>query len=340
VRVLGLGGGIGASRLWTALAAALDPGELTLIVNTGDDLWQHGLRICPDLDTTLYTLSGRRDEERGWGVRGESWRCMDALRTLDGQVWFDLGDVDLATHLLRTGLLRDGVGLAAVTARLAGAMGVGVRVLPMTEDEVVTRVEVAGGRILHYEEFLVRHGALPAVRRLVLDGTGAARPAPGVLEAIAEADLIVLAPSNPLASIAPILAVPQLRAALRRAAAERVAVTPIVSGVPITDPDEARRAASRAALLASLDLPATAAAVAGLYRDLVHRFVLDVADADQVDAVAGLGVEPVVVATLLHRGAPAADLVAALLLRTGSEPCGRTCVCRRESCSGRTGSRS
>lgn len=313
MRIVGLGGGIGASRLWTALATALDPGELTLVVNTGDDLWMHGLRICPDLDTTLYALSGRQDADRGWGVHGESWRCMDTLRELGQQVWFNLGDTDLATHLLRTGLLRAGAGLAAVTAQLAAAMGVAEQVLPMTEDDVATRVEIPGGRFLHYEEFLVRHGAMPSVQRVIYDGAVQATPAPGVLDALREADLVVLAPSNPLASVAPVLAVPGIRAALRRRGVEIVAVTPIVSRVPIADPGEERRAVSRAALLATVGVPPTAAGVAGLYRDLARRFVLDASDADQVDAVASLGVEPVVVPTLLHRGADPTDLVAAVL---------------------------
>ncbi|MGH8931015.1 MAG: 2-phospho-L-lactate transferase CofD family protein, partial [Egibacteraceae bacterium] len=247
MRIVGLGGGIGASRLWRALAGAVPLESLTLVVNTGDDLWYYGLRVYPDLDTTVYALAGRQDTERGWGVRGESWRCMAALRSLGQalghEVWFNLGDTDLATHLLRTGLLREGTGLAEVTARLAAAMGVRARVLPMTEDEVTTRVEVAGGRTLHYEEFLVRHSAAPAVQRVIYEGAGRATPAPGVLDALAEADLVVLGPSNPLASIAPILAVPALRPALRARRAEIVAVSPIVAGTPITDPGEQRRAA-------------------------------------------------------------------------------------------------
>jgi LPPG:FO 2-phospho-L-lactate transferase len=313
VRIVGLGGGIGAARLWTALAAAVDPGSLTLVVNTGDDLWQHGLRICPDLDTTLYALSGRQDAERGWGVRRESWRCMGALRALGTEVWFNLGDIDLGTHLLRTGMLHDGAGLAAVTARLAAAMGVRVAVLPMTEDEVATHVETADGRLLHYEEFLVRHGAEPRVLRVEHRGAEHAAPAPGVLDALAAADLVVLGPSNPLASIAPILAVPGILAGLRATTAEVVAVTPIVSGVAITDPGERRRAAARAALLASVGLPATPAAVAGRYRDLADRFVLDRADADRADAVRAAGVKPVIAPTLLHLGADPTPLLTALL---------------------------
>jgi LPPG:FO 2-phospho-L-lactate transferase len=311
--ILGLGGGIGASRLWRALADAVEPSRLTVVVNTGDDLWMHGLRICPDLDTTLYALSGRQDPTRGWGLRGESFRCMDALRGLGYRVWFNLGDLDLATHLLRTGLLRDGVPLAQVTGRLATAMGVRQRVLPMTEQEVATRVETADGSLLHYEEYLVLHRAAPPVRRVLYDGVERARPAPGVLEAIATATVVVLAPSNPIASIAPILAVPGVRDALQSTAAVVVAVSPIVSGVPITDPGERARATSRAALLASVGLPATASGVARLYRGLCRRYVLDPADRDEADAVRALGLAPVVVPTLLHAGAPVEAIKDALL---------------------------
>jgi LPPG:FO 2-phospho-L-lactate transferase len=302
--IVGLGGGIGASRLWRALAGAVESSHLTVVANTGDDLWMHGLRICPDLDTTLYALSGRHDPTRGWGLRGESFRCMDALRDLGYGVWFNLGDLDLATHLLRTGLLRDGLPLAQITRRLAIALGVREQVLPMTEQEVATRVETADGSLLHYEEYLVLHGASPPVRRVLYDGIERAEPAPGVLEAIAAADVVVLAPSNPIASIAPILAVPGVRDALQSTAAVVVAVSPIVSGVPITDPGERLRARSRAALLAAAGVPATASGVARLYQGLCQRYVLDPADRDEAHAVRALGLDPVVVPTLLHAGAP------------------------------------
>lgn len=311
--VVGLGGGIGASRLWRALTQAVNPAELTLVVNTGDDLWLHGLRICPDIDTTLYALSGRQDVVRGWGVRDESFRCMGALRGLGGSVWLQLGDLDLATHLLRTGLLRNEVGLAEVTRRLGIGMGVPVRVLPMSEDEVATRIETTDGQLLHYEEFLVCHQAEPPVARIHYDGIEHADPAPGVLAAIADADLVVLAPSNPLASIGPILAVRGMRQAVRETMAPVVAVSPIVSGVPISDPGEQGRATSRAALLRSTGLPPTASAVAGLYRDLASRFVLDTADAEEAEAAHAFGLDTAVVSTLLHCGAPAETLVESIL---------------------------
>ncbi len=313
MRIVGLGGGIGASRLWVALAAAVPATDLTVVVNTADDLWHHGLRICPDLDTTLYALSGRQDRERGWGVRGETWQAMDAMRELGQDVWFNLGDRDLATHLVRTGMLRDGRGLAEVTETLTAAMGVGVRVLPMTEDEVATTVEVADGRVVHYEEFLIQMGAAVDVVAVRHEGAAQATPAPGVLDAVAAADVVVIAPSNPVASVAPILSVPGIREAVA-AAPDVVAVAPIVTRVPV-GPGEQRRADSRARLLGAVGVVATATGVAGYYGGLVHRFVLDVADVVESEAVAAHGPAVTTVGTLLHCGDDAAALVAAVVPR-------------------------
>ena len=181
--IVGLGGGTGASRLWRALAGPAR-GQLTLVVNTADSLWQHGLRICPDLDTVLYALSGRLDPERGWGIRNDSFRCMAALAGAGGESWFRLGDLDLATHLYRTGLLRDGGTLTGVTRRLAGSHHIPARLLPMTDDDVTATIVTADGRRLHYEEYLVRERAAPAVRGVAFEGIGGAVPAPGVLAAI------------------------------------------------------------------------------------------------------------------------------------------------------------
>jgi LPPG:FO 2-phospho-L-lactate transferase len=311
--IVGIGGGIGASRLWRALVSAVDPARLSFVVNTADDLWLHGLRICPDIDTTMYALSGRQDVARGWGRLDETFRCMDALRELGHPVWFNLGDLDLATHLLRTGLLRDGLGLVEVTARMATALGVRGRVLPMTEDEVTTRVETQGGAVLHYEEYLVRWAAEPPVRAVHHDRLAEAQAAPGLLATIEEAELVILGPSNPLASVAPVLGLPGVRETLRRMADRVVAVSPIVSRVPISDPGERRRATSRAALLASIGVPATAAGVASLYRELCRRFVLDEADAEEAGAIRELGMTPLMVPTLLHGGAAPRGLLDAVL---------------------------
>jgi LPPG:FO 2-phospho-L-lactate transferase len=310
--IVGLGGGIGASRLWRPLVAAVEPSRLTLVVNTADDLWIHGLYVCPDLDTTLYALSGRQDLVRGWGVADESFRCMGALSALGRKVWFSLGDLDLATHLMRTELLRAGVRLVEITQQLADAMGVRTRILPMTEDAVTTRIRTPGGR-LHYQEYLVQHGARPSVLEVCHEGASRASPAAGVMDAIGEAELIILAPSNPVASISPILAVGGIREAICRTAAPVVAVSPIVSGVPISDPAEQLRADSRAALLGALGVPATASGVADHYRDLVDRYVLDIADAAEADAVRAMGIDVAAVPTLLHSGAPPDELIDAVL---------------------------
>jgi LPPG:FO 2-phospho-L-lactate transferase len=310
--VVGLGGGIGASRLWRALVPALPAAELTLVVNTADDVWMHTLRICPDLDTTLYTLSGQHDPDRGWGLRDESFRTMGALSGLGREVWFNLGDLDLATHLFRTELLAAGDGLAEITRRLTAALGVATTVLPMTEDEVETQVRTAAHGPLHYQEFLVRHGAGPAVLDVDYLGLDRAAAAPGVLEAL-DADIVVLAPSNPVASIMPILGLRGVRETLRTTTATVVAISPMVMAVPITDPGEARRAKSRDVLLRACGVEPDPVGVAGLYRDLCHRFVLDTADTARADAIRALGLDVAIVPTLLHAGAPAAGLIKAIL---------------------------
>jgi LPPG:FO 2-phospho-L-lactate transferase len=310
--IVGLGGGIGAARLWRALSDRVDPAGLTIIGNTGDDLWIHGLRVCPDLDTVLYALTGRQDAERGWGLHGETWRCMGALRDLGGQTWFNLGDTDLATHLYRTGSLRAGRTLSEVTAELSERLGLRARLLPMTDDEVETQVITDAGEF-HYQEFYLQRGATDTVRSVCYRGAEQSRPGPGVLAAIASADLVVLGPSNPLASLGPILAVPGIRDALTECSATVVGVTPIVSGTPITDPGEARRAASRAALLACAGLPHTATSAARLLCDVLDVFVVDTVDADEAESVAATGVRVVVANTLLATQGHAEDLVNVVL---------------------------
>ena len=319
--IVGIGGGIGASRLWRVLAAATDPSALTLVVNTGDDIWHRGLRICPDLDTTLYALSDRQDVERGWGLRDETFRCMDELRALGEDVWFNLGDRDLATHLLRTGLLRDGAGLAEVTARLAAAMGVAARVVPATEQEVVTTIETADGRRLHYEEFLVREQARPPVAAVAYDGADAATPAPGVLDAIAGAGPRRARPEQPAGEHRPgaggagrARRGPRRPRAGRRGLADRLRRPARGPGRP-----RPRRGAGGAAGLRRRGRP-TATGVAGLYRDLCDRFVLDTADEAELPAVRALGLDAVAVPTLLHRGAPAQPLLDTLLTVPAEAP--------------------
>jgi LPPG:FO 2-phospho-L-lactate transferase len=310
--IVGLGGG-GAARLWPVLARAVGPERLTLVVSTAGDLRLLGLRICPDLDTTLYALSGRQDPGRGWGLRDETFRCLEALSGLGGPGWFQLGDLDLATHLYRTGLLGDGLTLTEVTARLASALGVRARVLPMTDDDVTTQVSTTDGQWLHYQEYLVRDRAAPGVRGVRFDGIGAARPAAGVLAAIDAADLIVLGPSNPVAGLLPILGLPGVTSALEQRRDRVVAVSPVVASAPVTGEAERRRGQARSALLAAINLPATASGVARLYRDVCARFVYDRADEGEDTLIKAQGPQPVPADLLLDRGAASDTLLSALL---------------------------
>jgi LPPG:FO 2-phospho-L-lactate transferase len=306
--LLALAGGVGAARFLRGLVQVHPPGDLTVVGNTGDDLVMHGLHVSPDLDSVTYTLAGLADQERGWGLAGETWSARDALGRLGEPTWFGLGDRDLATHLLRTRLLAEGWPLSRVTAELGARLGLAVRLLPMSDDPVRTHVEVDGpGGVedLGFQQWWVGRGAADPVRAVRFDGAEAARPAPGVLEAVAAAGAIVLCPSNPVVSIAPILAVPGIAAAIAaaRAAGTRVAaISPIVGGAPV------RGMADK--LLPAWGVEVSAAGVAGLYagRGLVDVFVLDEVDAAQAERVAALGLEPVVTQTVMAEVSIAAAL--------------------------------
>ncbi len=301
-----LGGGTGACRFSKALVATVPEEQITCIVNTSDDLWHYGLRICPDIDTTLYTHAGWSDEQRGWGLRGDSFRAMEQIHRLGELAWFGLGDLDLATHLLRTGWLREGQTLTQVIHRLAEAMQVRLRVLPMTDAEVETRV-LTQKSWLSYQQFLVLHDAQDAVTSVCYQGIQTAQPGPEVIAAIEQADLIILAPSNPYASILPILSLPGVRRILLQTSAPVLAITPIVSGIPITEVGEAKRARSRAALMAAHDLPHRATSVAKLYKDIVDVFVLDEVDAEETGEIEALGMKVALAPTLFHK-APSAPI--------------------------------
>jgi len=307
-----LGGGIGASRFSKTLAEVVPTEQLTCIVNTADDLWHYGLRICPDLDTTLYAHAGWKDDQRGWGLKGDSFRAMEQIRNLGEQPWFNLGDLDLATHLLRTGWLREGLTLTKITRRLAEAMGVRLHVLPMTDHEVETHVLTLKGW-LPYQQFLVLHEAQDGVAQICYQGSETAQAGPGVIAAIKQAELVIIAPSNPFASVAPMLALPGMRKALAESIAPVLAITPIVSGVPIEEPGEAKRARSRAALMAAHGLPHRAAAVAGFYRDIVDVFVLDEADHQEAAQIEALGMRVMLAPTLFHKTTVGAATIERLL---------------------------
>lgn len=294
------GGGIGATRLWRALANDIGQESLTLVVNTADDFWHYGLRVCPDLDTVTYGLAGKQDQERGWGLLDESFTAMAALAELGEDVWFNLGDRDLATHLLRTQLLNGGMPLSEVTAHLARVNKVATRILPMCEEEVSTEVLEKGAGWTSFQEYHVRHQAEPLVEEIRYKGIEVARTPSAVTEALETASLVVLGPSSPMASMLPILSVGETRAAIQATAAPVVAVTPVVSRAGFNNAGDAHRAKLRGRLMEARGLEHTASAAASLYTDLVDFFVIDEADQEEVRRIQALGVTPIVARTLTH----------------------------------------
>ena len=279
-----LAGGIGAARFLEGLAAVMPPERITVIVSTGDDDEFHGLHVSPDLDTVLYTLAGIVDPERGWGVAGDTFACLDSLASLGLETWFRLGDRDLATHLARTERLSQGATLSTVADELRHAHGVACRILPMSNDHARTRLRTTAGR-LAFQEYFVKLRQEPEVLEADFSEAAAARPAPGVLEAIAECVGVIVAPSNPILSIGPILAVPGIREALRDTAAPVAAISPIVGGRALKGPTDRN--------LRSLGFGSSAAAVAELYRDFLDVFVLDRADGNWIEEIEGQGIHAV-----------------------------------------------
>jgi len=270
--VVALCGGVGGAKLAHGLAFALPPEQLSVIVNTGDDFQHLGLSIAPDLDSVMYALAGLSDPIRGWGRRDETWAFMEALRGLGSETWFQLGDRDLAVHVERTWRLAQGATLSEVTAHLCTALAIAVRVLPMSDDPVRTRV-LTGEGWLDFQEYFVRRQCSPAVRDFMFAGAETARAQPHALAALERRDLraIVICPSNPFVSVEPILAVPGIRRAIRESQAPVIAVTPIIGGKAIKGP--------AAKMMAELGLDVTGAAVARRYGDLIDGFVIDQADA-------------------------------------------------------------
>lgn len=278
-KILALSGGVGGAKLARGLAECLAPEQLSIVANTADDFEYWDLKICPDIDSILYALADLNDETRGWGLSDESWRTMDAMRRLTGSEWFQLGDQDLATHLFRSMALRRGESLTAVTATLAGRLGVSCTLLPMTEDTVATRVSCEQGE-LAFQEYFVRERCEPKVHSIAFDGIEQARLNPAVVEALSDPHLagIVICPSNPFLSIDPILSLSGCRDAIRAASVPVVGVSPIISGRAVKGP--------AAKLMDELSMPATATAVADYYGDLLDGFIIDQQDHEQCAQIA------------------------------------------------------
>ena len=282
--ILVLTGGTGGAKLVQGLATEIDPTHLTIICNTADDAIFHGLHVSPDIDTIVYTLAGLHDEEKGWGLAGESFVALEQLRRLGEEVWFKLGDKDLATHILRTNLLRQGLTLSEVTRRIRTALGVKSEILPMSDDRIATRIVTANGE-MSFQEYFVRERWAPEVKRVLFAGIGQSKPTPHVLQAIDNAAGIVICPSNPITSIAPILALPGVRQALREAPGKIVGVSPIIRQAAISGPAHT--------LMRVNDLEPSVNGVAKGYADLLDVLMIDSEDQYFENDIEKLGVKSV-----------------------------------------------
>lgn len=286
MKVAVLSGGVGGARFLRGVVDAVDPADVSAIVNVGDDLEVLGLSVSPDLDSVLYALAGLADEARGWGRAEETWNALAAVEALGGEAWFRLGDRDLGLHIVRTQALRAGEPLSAVTAKLAAALGLEATILPATDEPLRTFLDTPNGRF-DFQQWFVARGHRDPVDRVRFEGAAYARPAPGVLEALHEAELILIAPSNPFVSIGPILAVERIRSALERRRVPCVAVSPLIGGQAVKGP--------AAAMLQRLEGGTTPAHVAQCYAGLIDALVID-----EADAAHDAGVRTIVTRTLMH----------------------------------------
>ncbi len=303
--ITALAGGVGAARLLRGMVEVVAAGDITAVVNVGDDTDLHGLHISPDLDTVLYTLADAINPETGWGLAGETWRVMESLGRLGGVTWFNLGDRDLATHLYRTQRLAEGATLGTVTGELADRFGVGIRLLPVTDDPLRTRLRLRDGEEVGFQEYFVKLRHDVAVTEVSFAGAEDARPGAGVLESIAAAETVVVCPSNPVVSIDPVLVVPGVADALAARRDDTVAVSPIVAGSALKGPADR--------LLVEMGFESSVVGVARWYAPWVATLVIDEADAALAPAVESLGVRCVVAPAIMSDVSHAAALARVVL---------------------------
>jgi LPPG:FO 2-phospho-L-lactate transferase len=302
--IVALAGGVGAARFLRGLIAVVPQSDVAAIVNTGDDIVLHGLHVSPDLDTVTYTLAEAIDPERGWGLSGETWAAMQALDRYGGQSWFRLGDKDLATHMFRTQRLAEGASLTDVTAEIAAAWGLGLRILPMTDDKVETRITTGGTEIGFQEYFVGRQHDVP-VESVKFAGVDEAMAGQSVIGLITSAERVVICPSNPIVSIGPVLAVPGIKDAVTKRRDDVVAISPIVAGAALKGPADR--------MLAELGHESSVVGVARLYAPLAATLVIDQADASLASAVEAEGMRCVVAPTIMHGPKEAAALAQTVL---------------------------
>src|SRR3972149_5293539 len=303
--ITALGGGVGAAKFLKGLSRTYGDKLFNVIVNTGDDITISGLRISPDIDSTVYRLSGVVDKDKGWGVKEDTFHGLEALGRFGVETWFKLGDKDLATHIYRTYLRNRGFTPSEITNRVAKAFGINnIMIIPMTDDEVETWVMTDEGE-MHIQEYLVKRGMKPKVKGILIKGIEDARPAPGVIQAIEEASRIIVCPSNPIISIGPILQVKGIREALKRTQAKVIAISPLVGGAPLKGPADK--------LMRGLGLEVSSTQVAKLYNDFIDEIVIDEKDAFEADAIRSIGIKPVVADTVMSNDEKAERLAGRVL---------------------------
>jgi len=289
--ITALAGGVGAARFLTGLLKIVKEEDVYVIVNTGDDIDMFGLHISPDLDIVTYTLARIADEEKGWGIKGDTFEGLGMLKKLGLDTWFNLGDKDFATHIYRTNLLKKGLTLSQVTDEICNSLGIKVKILPMTDDKFETRIRIEEG-LVHFEEYFVKRAAKDKVLGVEFAGSETAKPSPKVIASILNAQTVVICPSNPVVSIGTILSVDGIRDALKKTSARIVGVSPIVAGSPIKGPADK--------LLRGLGLEVSAFAVAKLYADFLDAFVIDNVDADEISRIQQLGIKVKMTNTIMR----------------------------------------
>ncbi|MEM2964149.1 MAG: 2-phospho-L-lactate transferase [Candidatus Bathyarchaeia archaeon] len=282
MKIAALAGGVGAAKLISGLVKLISPKDLTVIVNTGDDVILHGLYISPDVDIITYTLAGLVDERRGWGIKEDTYNCLEMLGKYGGETWFNLGDKDLATHIFRTKMLKEGFTLTQIAKKFTSLLNVQASILPMSDERVETMIHIEGGMI-NFQRYLVERGARDEVLGVEFIGARSARPAPGVIESLLAAEKVVVCPSNPVVSIGPILAVHEIRDTLRELKTPVVAVSPIIQGSPVKGPADK--------LMRGLNLEVSARSVASLYKEFLDTMVIDEKDEAEEESIKSMGLK-------------------------------------------------
>lgn len=288
--ITAIAGGVGAAKFLQGLVKVYPEKDIRVIVNTGDDIELYGLHISPDIDIVTYTLAGIVDEEKGWGVKNDTFYWLETIQKYGYETWFKIGDKDLATHFYRTQLLKEGYSLTEITGKLCHHLGLNIKILPMTNDHFQTKVVTDKG-VMHFQEYMVKRGAQDKVTNVVFDGVEKAKPAPGVINAVLDAKLIIICPSNPIVSIGPILSLKNVRKALTETKAKVVAISPIIRGAPLKGPADK--------LMRGLGLEVSAYSVANLYRDFIDTFIIDNMDQDEAQRIEKLGLKVVVTNTIM-----------------------------------------